>query len=196
VTVTLGCSSGALNEIWYHYDVRGSVQTGDFVPADPDGGKSTCPATGVKYLPKTGGGSTPTGTKPITTIVPTSTSAPGTPFSGKGYLNIQVNGAKKGCIISAGTWYTTGTCATITATTSAAGFMLSSSKGKCGVVSGAFTCGTSVTTATTFTAVGGQLAAGGNAAWSADSVSSGSSQVTVYAGADHSTALGITWQSI
>ena len=53
-SVTLGCSSGALDEIWYHYDVRGSVQTGTFVATNPDGSTSTCPSTGIKYLPKSG----------------------------------------------------------------------------------------------------------------------------------------------
>lgn len=33
--VTLGCSSGVLNEIWYHFDVLGSIQTGQFVATDP-----------------------------------------------------------------------------------------------------------------------------------------------------------------
>lgn len=33
--VTIQCSGGALDEIWYHYNVRGSVQTGDFVATDP-----------------------------------------------------------------------------------------------------------------------------------------------------------------
>jgi ribonuclease T2 len=50
--VTIGCKSGELNEVWYHFNVRGSVQTGNFVPADPDGTKSTCPKTGIKYPPK------------------------------------------------------------------------------------------------------------------------------------------------
>ncbi|KAF2121946.1 ribonuclease M [Lophiotrema nucula] len=193
VTVTLGCSSGALNEIWYHYDVRGSVQTGTFVPANPDGTKSTCAATGIKYLPKNGGGGG--GTPTTTGSTPTGTSAPGTPFSGKGYLNVNVNGAKKGCIISGGTWYTTGTCATFTAAASGSGFSLTSSKGKCGVVSGALSCGSGVT-ATAFTAVNGQLAAGGNAAWSADAVASGSTQETVYAGTGHASTVNIVWQSV
>ncbi|KAJ4291177.1 Ribonuclease T2 precursor (RNase T2) [Kalmusia sp. IMI 367209] len=191
VSVTLGCSSGALNEIWYHYDVRGSIQTGEFVAANPDGTKSTCATSGIKYLPKNGG-STPTTTGGST---PTGTSTPGAPFSGKGYLNVNVSGAQKGCIISAGTWYTSGTCATFTAATSGSGFTLTSSKGKCGVVSGAFTCGSSVSTATTFTSSSGKLAAGGNAAWSADQVASGSTQVTVYAGADHSSQVEIVWQA-
>jgi ribonuclease T2 len=196
VTVTLGCKSGAFNEIWYHYDVRGSVQTGEFVPANPDGTKSTCPATGIKYLPKNGSG-TPTSPPSTTTSGgSTPTSAPGTPFSGKGYLNVNVAGAKKGCIISAGTWYTSGTCATITATSAGDGFTLSSSKGKCGVVGGVFTCGGSVSTATGFTSSDGKLAAGGNAAWSADQVASGSTQVKVYAGADHATGVEIVWQGV
>ncbi|KAF2798235.1 ribonuclease M [Melanomma pulvis-pyrius CBS 109.77] len=191
VSVTLGCSSSALNEIWYHYDVRGSVQTGEFVAANPDGTKSTCPSTGIKYLPKTGGA---TGTSPSTSA-PTGTTAPGTPFTGKGYLNVNVGSTQTGCVISAGTWYTSGTCATFTAATSGSGFTLTSSKGKCGVVSGALVCGSSVTTATAFTAVSGKLAAGGNAVWSADAVASGSTQQTVYAGSGHSSQISIVWQS-
>lgn len=198
VQVTLGCKSSALNEIWYHYDVRGPLQTGEFVAADPDGTKSTCPQSGIKYLPKNGGsgggspGTTTTiGSSPPT---PTSTAAPGTPFSGRGYLNVVVDGAKKGCIISKGTWYTTGTCATFTATSADTGFTLSSSKGKCAVVSGALSCDASVGTATGFTSVDGQLAAGGNAKWSADKAASGSTQETVYAGGDHGVVVGIEWQ--
>lgn len=196
VSVTLGCSSGKLNEIWYHYDVRGSVQTGEFVAADPDGTKSTCPTSGIQYVPKNGGGGGGGGspTTSDTGSTPTSTAAPGTPFSGKGYLNVNSGGSQTGCIISSGTWYTSGTCATFTAAASGDGFSLTSSKGNCGVVSGAFTCGSGVT-ATAFTNSDGNLAAGGNAAWSADQVASGSTQQTVYAGTDHSAALEITWQS-
>ena len=194
--MTLGCKSGVLNEIWYHYDVRGSLQTGEFVPADPDGTKSTCPATGIKYLPK-GSGSTPPGTTTtIGTGVPQPTAPPGTPFSGKGYLNVLVNGSKKGCIISKGSWYTTGTCATFTAASVDTGFTLSSSKGKCAIVGGALSCDASVASGTGFTNVDGNLAAGGSQNWSADSVASGSTQVVVYAGADHKQTLTIQWQSI
>lgn len=35
VQVAIQCNSGELDEIWYFYNVRGSVQTGDFVPAEP-----------------------------------------------------------------------------------------------------------------------------------------------------------------
>jgi ribonuclease T2 len=196
VQVTLGCKSGVFNEIWYHYDVRGSLQTGEFVASDPDGTKSTCPQTGIKYLPK-GGGSTPPPGTTTTAGTPQPTAAPGTPFSGKGYLNVLVNGSKKGCIIGKGTWYTTGTCATFTAASAANdGFTLTSSKGKCSVVGGALSCDGSVSTATGFTSVDGNLAAGGNQNWSADSVASGSVQETVFAGGDHKVVVGIQWQGV
>lgn len=199
VEVTLGCKSGSLNEIWYHYDVRGPLQTGEFVASDPDGTKSTCPQSGIKYLPKSGssgGGGSPGTTTTVGTGVPqpTSTSPPGTPFSGRGTLNVVVDGANKGCIISKGTWYTTGTCATFTATSTDSGFTLSSSKGKCAVVGGALSCDGSVGTATGFTSVDGKMAAGENAKWSADKAASGSVQETVYAGGEHAVQVGIEWQ--
>lgn len=52
--VVLGCSGGKLNQVWYSYNVRGSVQTGDFVPTEPAGksGRGTCPSRGIRYLPK------------------------------------------------------------------------------------------------------------------------------------------------
>jgi ribonuclease T2 len=196
VEVTLGCKSGALNEIWYHYDVRGSLQTGEFVPSDPDGTKSTCPKTGIRYLPKNAGSNPPRTTTTVGGPAPTSTAAPGTPFRGRGHLNVLVDGVKKGCIISKGTWYATGTCATFTATEVDSGFTLSSSKGKCGIVSGALSCDASVSSGTGFTTVDGNLAAGGNAKWSADKAAAGSTQQIVYAGGDHAAGLTITWQSV
>ncbi|KAL8958242.1 MAG: hypothetical protein Q9193_004660, partial [Seirophora villosa] len=35
VNVTIQCRNGELDEIWYFYNVRGSLQTGEFVPSDP-----------------------------------------------------------------------------------------------------------------------------------------------------------------
>jgi hypothetical protein len=32
---TVSCAGSTLDEIWYHYNVRGNVQTGEFVPAAP-----------------------------------------------------------------------------------------------------------------------------------------------------------------
>jgi hypothetical protein len=65
-----------------------------------DGTKSTCPTTGIKYLPKSGTAS-PTTTGSGST--PTATGTPGT-FSGSGYLQAYTSGSNTGCLISAGTW--------------------------------------------------------------------------------------------
>lgn len=127
--VTINCNSNhELNELWYHYNVQGSVQSGTFKPAAPVGSGSTCPSTGIKYLPKPGGSPAPTTTKgsPGTTLTTSTTASTGTgtgtggdtTLSGKGYLNVVSGGSQNGCIIGAGTWYTTGTCATFTATPS------------------------------------------------------------------------------
>ncbi|ATY64095.1 ribonuclease M [Cordyceps militaris] len=49
--VTLNCRGKVFNEVWYHYNVRGSLQDGDFVAAPPDGAKSKCKGK-VQYKPK------------------------------------------------------------------------------------------------------------------------------------------------
>ncbi|KIW11350.1 hypothetical protein PV08_10650 [Exophiala spinifera] len=136
--VTFRCThSGELNEIWYHFSVKGPLRNAYardddalattttttssspapphqhhlhdsnslpflpaetvreiFVPTDPDGAKSNCPASGIKYLPKNDkspdnpGPSPPTRTSTVTaTSTPTSTSPP---FTGKGHLAIHV----------------------------------------------------------------------------------------------------------
>lgn len=124
--VTINCNSNnELDELWYHYNVQGSVQSGTFEPTTPVGSGSTCPSTGIKYLPKSGSAAgTTTTTTPTTATKSTSVSsapsstATGGALSGKGYLNVLNSGTQTGCIISAGTWYTSGTCATFTATPS------------------------------------------------------------------------------
>jgi ribonuclease T2 len=101
------------------------VQTGAFVPTSPVGQTSSCSSTGIKYLPKSGSAVSTTST--IKTTMTTSITASGPSssptgdsgtFSGSGYLNAYTGGSQTGCLISAGTWYTTGTCATYTATVS------------------------------------------------------------------------------
>ncbi|KAG5913994.1 hypothetical protein E4U61_006206 [Claviceps capensis] len=52
--VTLSCRGKAFTEVWYHFNVRGSLQTGAFVPSEPDGMKGKCPSQ-VLYKPKTRG---------------------------------------------------------------------------------------------------------------------------------------------
>ncbi|KAG9231310.1 ribonuclease Trv [Amylocarpus encephaloides] len=188
--VTLGCSSGALDEIWYHFNVLGSVQTGSFIPAPPDGSKSDCPATGIKYLPKyqatptsTGTGGGPTGT--------------GVPYVGKGYLNAFTgDGGKKGCLISAGTWYTTGTCATYNAVTVGDGFTLTSSKGPCTVQGDdSFSCAAPNAAGTVFRALNGSLAYAGSSNFYAAAVPVGSVQQKVFTRVD-AVPVSFVWQSL
>ncbi len=52
--VVVGCSRGRLNQAWYSFNVKGSLQTGEFVPVPPVGKsvRRTCPTAGIKYLPK------------------------------------------------------------------------------------------------------------------------------------------------
>lgn len=113
--VSIMCSGGALDEIWYHFNVLGSVQTGEFVPTSPDGSKSDCPTKGIQYIPKYLT-ATPTSTSTGGTSTPT-----GTPYLGKGYLQAYSVGSGKGALIGAGKWYpSSGTPATYTAATSGA----------------------------------------------------------------------------
>lgn len=192
--VYLGCSGSSLNEIWYFFNVRGTLQAGTFEPADPLA-SSKCPSTGIRYLPK-GASSTPTGTKTSAAPTSTSTSAPGTPFSGKGHLTIIPSGSssKRGCLISNGKWYVSGTCATYTASGSSDSFTLRSSKGACGVVDGAFTCGSGVSEGQAFSAEDGKLAYEGSAEFSADGTPSGTQQVVVSAGGEGSVGVQVGWE--
>ena len=50
--VTIGCSGSSLSEVVYHFNVKGSLQEGQFVATEPDGSKSSCPDSGIKYAPK------------------------------------------------------------------------------------------------------------------------------------------------
>ncbi|KAI0828417.1 ribonuclease T2-like protein [Hypoxylon sp. FL0890] len=201
-TVYIGCSGSAIDQVYYYFNTYGSVANGQFVPAESDNtDDGGCPSSGVQYLPKnSGGGSTTT-----TSSTPTSTTSGGSSptatgsFSGKGYLNAVTGGSKTGCIISSGTWYTTGTCATFTATSSGTGFTLKSSKGYCSVSGGALACAADTTSAdaNVFSADGTNLANSNGNDWYADSVPSGSTQGTVYSEqGSHGTTLQIQWQSI
>ncbi|CAN8105870.1 unnamed protein product [Discula destructiva] len=171
----ISCSSSELYQIYYGFYAVGPLTDADFVPSSIVGDTSNCPTSGVKYLPKSGASTAPTAT--ATTTAPASTGT-GT-VSGKGYWNANYGGSVDGCLISAGTWYTTGTCATFTATTSGNGFTLTSSKGNCGIVSGAVSCASGVT-ATVFTTVDGLLAYNGATTFYSSVVPTGSTQASVY----------------
>lgn len=116
--VTFRCRSGELDEIWYHFSVRGTLRnsrnnlpsTGfspaispfinasmireHFIPTNPDGAKSNCPSHGIRYLPKHSSTQPqPPPTRPSHTTSSTNPSATSTPFIGKGHLEIHVVGA-------------------------------------------------------------------------------------------------------
>ncbi|KAH0537493.1 hypothetical protein FGG08_005711 [Glutinoglossum americanum] len=199
-TVTIGCRHGHFNEVWYHFNVRGSVRSGEFVATEPDGTKSTCPATGIRYPPKSGPPPACSRRPPVRTPTATPTtshpapSGTGTPFSGKGFLNVETGGSLHGCIISNGKWYSTGTCATFTATTSGSNFTLSSRKGKCAITNDALTCNPTISAATIFSESNGYLTTDGNSAFYANAVAKRWTQQTVYTIPEHPTVLKISWQ--
>jgi ribonuclease T2 len=190
VPVTLRCHGNVLNEIWYHFDVLGSVQTGKFVPAPPDAGKTNCPRLGVRYLPK-GSDSKPTSTVTKTTkpVEPTSTS-PASPFRGKGNLQVIVGGNEEGCLISNGMWYTSGTCAGYRIQEDAREvgdkhiFTLISSKGPCSIYDGVFQCAKELPIQTVFSANGSKLEYHGSTKFSAKSRPGRFEKVAIYPDAD------------
>lgn len=119
------CSGSTLYQIYYGFVTNGPLADGAFVPAAITGQSSNCPSTGVKYAIKSGAAATST-TK-TTTATGTSTStaatATGTSVSGSGYWNAQYNGNTDGCLISSGTWYVGGTCATYKTTATSKSFI-------------------------------------------------------------------------
>ncbi|KAJ5226458.1 Ribonuclease T2 [Penicillium chermesinum] len=49
----VGCESGALNQLYYFYNIGGNAITGQYKAAAPLE-KSNCPSSGIKYTPKSG----------------------------------------------------------------------------------------------------------------------------------------------
>ncbi|KAI1158190.1 ribonuclease t2 [Nemania serpens] len=191
------CSGGELNELWYHYRVRGSVQTGTFVAVDPVGSGANCPATGIKYLPKYAKPTTTTTTtKPTsTTSTPTSipTGAPGT-LTGKGYVKVQPDGF----VISTGNWYrAAGTPATFTATPDAGvtTFTLKTSKGPCQVLDDeSLSCAAGLVPSS-FGYDGTHLTFGGAATFYADAAPSGQDKGIVFT-TQKTVSLQMYWQAL
>lgn len=194
--VIINCSGNKLNELWYHYNVQGSIQSGTFVPVQYVGPPPTCPSTGIRYLPKY---ATTQPTATATTAPPTSTAAPGEPgvLSGKGRLYVNTpSSSSGGFLISGGTWYRAGgTPATYTATPDASGstFTLTTSKGKCAVQSDtSLTCGASVSAASSFGYDGTYLTYDGESTFYATSLPSGTEQGIVYT-TSKDVSLQVTW---
>ncbi|GAA5914082.1 hypothetical protein JCM6882_001843 [Rhodosporidiobolus microsporus] len=183
-----GCNNkNELDEVWYQYIARGPIAGGKLIPAVPAGSPSSCPATGIKYLPKTGsnnggsdGGSNNGGG---------SDNGSTGEVAAKVFWNVEREGNQEGCLISKGTWYTTGTCATYylypvdeSVTTIAAGveFTMTSSKGPCSLDTNSQLVCASGNTASTFSVdADNSLTSAGSPAWYAAQVASGSTQVNV-----------------
>ncbi|KAL6872694.1 ribonuclease T2 [Trichoderma novae-zelandiae] len=205
--VIINCNRNSeLNELWYHYNVRGLVQSGKFIPVEPVGAPSTCPKSGIKYLPKY---STPTSTSSFKTATRTSSSTstatrssvPSGVLSGKGYLFVDTpSTASGGFLISRGSWYRDngGTPAIYTATPDADGktFTLNSSKGKCAVLSdSSLSCDTSISTASSFAWDGAHMILEGSSTLFATEVPTGQAQGVVYT-SPRAISLQITWNPL
>lgn len=191
------CSGSTLYQIYYGFVTNGALADGAFVPTAVNGQSSNCPSTGVKYPLKSGASAPSSSTKTSTATATGTSAAPtatGTSVSGSGYWNAQYNGKADGCLISSGTWYVGGTCATYKTTTTSNGFTMTSSKGNCGVVSGAISCGSGVDLST-FSVAGGLLAYNGQTEFYASAVPSGSTQASVYV-ASKTYSVTFQWQSL
>lgn len=163
--VYLGCDdNNALDEVWYFFQLEGSVAKGTFVPIDTVS-ESTC-KDGFYWYPK---GYSPSGSSGNDT----------SSDSQSGYLNID---GQTGCLISDGNWYTTGTCATFTIASSIGGVSVTSSKGACGIVDGQFECGSSVTASDFTLDENNYLNYGGSPTFHADAVPTGTVQAAVSTG--------------
>ncbi|KAM0504500.1 hypothetical protein ACHAP0_002267 [Verticillium nonalfalfae] len=205
--VIVNCNKNKeLNELWYHFNVKGSIQTGVFVPVDPVGSPSSCPKEGIKYLPKKKAGATTpaattTAASTLSTVLTsaagsTSTTANPSSISGKGHLFATSSGVSSpGFLVSGGNWYRGGgTPATFTATPAAGGsFTLTSSKGNCAVQENAsLLCASSVATGSSFGYDGTFLTYAGASAFYTAEVPAGNTQSTVFTKANAVT-LQFTW---
>lgn len=172
----LGCDKhGALDEVWYYLSLKGSVADGDFYPLASQTNTS-CPEQ-VYYLPK--GSSVPGSTNTTTTTSGTT-----------GTLTLS---GQSGCIISDGTWFTSGTCATFTiGEATFGGVTLTSSKGPCNVVNGALSCA-SGNTAAQFTQSGTSILYNGEAKWSGDHVPASQERVSIVPGTSESVSFTLNF---
>ncbi|KAK2754032.1 ribonuclease T2-like [Arachnomyces sp. PD_36] len=189
--VVVRCRNGAINEIRYYFHVSGSVRSGDFVPSSPGSARSNCPMTGIKYIPKRSR-SVPTQTSDPT--VPTKSPSKD-PFIGKGHLDVWAFDRQIGCIISHGTWFTSGTCATFVVEPSAAsdGFTLTSSKGACSFKGDILNCGPEVKDSTTFNSTDGKLSFNNKTQFYAEAIPRGTTQAKIYS-SGHRIPLEISWR--
>ncbi|KAL2842361.1 ribonuclease T2-like protein [Aspergillus pseudoustus] len=194
-TVTVRCRGNRLQEVWYFFNVEGPLQTGRFVPSDPDGQTSNCPSSGIFYQPKTPNKNPEH--KPTKTRHPQVPTGTGTPFIGRGNLVVSSMGHQRGCVISRGTWYSSGTCATFKGKKiSDTSFILETRKGGCAFEDDVFTCGSQVPTPAEFSVEDGKLWYHGNTTFFADKAPKGKVQSDIFASEeDHPIELSIGWRS-
>ncbi|RLV93514.1 hypothetical protein JA1_002251 [Spathaspora sp. JA1] len=159
--------NNAINEIHYFHHLRGSLLERNFVrlPAKSRAhDNKECPLTGIKFPPKGSRGvPRPTNTQPGQPG-PTPTGTPS-----KGYIKLEDH---KGCLISNGNWFTSGTCATYRfIDLPYGGTSIKSSKGYCGFNDkGQFTCARSIDGNRFHFSVkkGGSIGYGGSFDWCLD----------------------------
>ncbi|MCJ1235516.1 ribonuclease T2-like [Varicellaria rhodocarpa] len=185
VTALVQCYHGQLDEVWYFYDVAGTIATGDFIPINPVGSTSSCPTT-LQYLPKN-----------LTSIAKSNDTAPPTPFVGSGYLLVESGGVEAGCINSAGKWSNSSpkSCATFQGASSGSGISLSSSKGACAIKNAKFKCGSNIAKSQLFTDISGNLAYTNRTSFYSSKAPNGTTQGGVYT-KKHNVTLGITWEAL
>lgn len=166
-TVYLGCDkNNAVTEIWYFYSLTGSVANGVFQPADSIS-SSTC-KDGFKWIPKSQSGS--------------DSGSGGDSGSGSSSYQATLSlETQDGCLISDGTWYATGTCATYTIKSTIGGVSLTSSKGPCNIIDNKLVCSAS-TSAGDFTISDGYLEYGGDSEWSASTAAQGQTRQSISPG--------------
>ncbi|KAL4956838.1 ribonuclease T2-like protein [Aspergillus filifer] len=195
-TVTVRCRSHHLQEAWYFFNVQGPLQTGQFVPSEPDGETSNCPSSGIVYQPKVPNKGPGHGHEPTTTRQPHRPEPTGAPFSGRGNLVVSTMGHQRGCIIGRGTWYSAGTCATFRVKKeSDDAFTLSSRKGPCAFKDDAFTCGPQVLSPVEFNSEDGKLSYNGNTTFFADKAPKGAVQSDIFVSeGEHPIELSISWR--
>ncbi|KAK7692451.1 hypothetical protein QCA50_004076 [Cerrena zonata] len=197
-TPTINCNGRGnkfLNELWYHFETKGSVIDGIFTHADADS-TSDCPDT-VWYWPK--GVPTPTPTATTTSSAPTATST-----EDKGTIQVFTSsGTNVGCILSKGTW-SQQTCATFrpTAGSVPGAIKFTSSKGPCAVdaTNGTLSCASDISVASDFTnstaTSGSLLAFNDSSSFSADVVPTGSVQSPVFVGGDHTQVITLVYTRV
>ncbi|MCJ1432781.1 ribonuclease T2-like [Xylographa pallens] len=188
VNASIECYHGQLDEVYYFYDVAGTIAEGKFVPQNPVGESSDCPAS-LQYLPKNIS-STPTANDTI----------PPAPFIGKGYVLVEAKHAGKevGCLNAAGAFVSSVTntsCAVFTGKASGNAVTLASTRGSCSVHNSELICGSSVSTPTLFNDVTGNLAYNNKTKFYATAIATGSEQSTVYTSKNNK-VLGITWEAL